>query len=113
MPQSCYSTRFVLDHIIARQHGGTAETGNLALCCLFCNRFKGPNIASIDPVTRRMSRLFHPRRDVWSEHFEWEGAILIGKTVVGRATIQVLAINDPNYVDVRNSLIREGLFPGW
>jgi 5-methylcytosine-specific restriction endonuclease McrA len=80
---------FQLDHIIAQQHGGQTAEDNLALSCLFCNKHKGPNIAGIDPQSRRLVRLFHPRRDKWSRHFRWDGPALIGRTAIGRATIIV------------------------
>ena len=59
LPQSKSSARFCLDHIIARQHGGPTSLGNLALCCLRCNKFKGPNIAGIDPQTGALTPLFN------------------------------------------------------
>jgi hypothetical protein len=34
-----------------------------------------------------------------------------GLTAVGTATIHVLAINTPDYVEVRQALIDEGVFP--
>ncbi len=111
MPQSLYEARFPIDHIIAQQHGGPTAPENLALSCYRCNTSKGPNISGIDPVTGRIVRLYHPRRDAWSEHFEWQGAILIGHTPRARATIAVLAINHPDYLAVRRSLMLEGLFP--
>ena len=54
---------FPVDHIIARQHGGKTESENLCLSCYRCNSHKGPNIASIDPDTKELVRLFHPRQD--------------------------------------------------
>ncbi|MCI0358284.1 MAG: HNH endonuclease [Planctomycetaceae bacterium] len=99
---------FQLDHVIARQHGGQTTEENLALSCLFCNKHKGPNIAGIDPQSRRLVRLFHPRRDKWSRHFQWSGAILVGRTAIGRATIEVLAINHPQNVALRRALIENG-----
>lgn len=112
IPQSCYPTvSFPIDHIIARQHGGSSTLDNLALSCLHDNTHKGPNIAGIDPLTRKITRLFNPRRDRWDRHFEWRGALLVGKTAVGRTTIAVLAMNHPDAVAVRRSLIEEGLFP--
>ena len=66
------------DHIIAEQHGGEASLDNLALSCMQCNRAKGTNIASVDPDTRQAVFLFHPRRDVWAEHFKLEGARIVG-----------------------------------
>jgi hypothetical protein len=111
MPQSAQRIRFAIDHIVARQHGGATDLGNLALSCLHCNSHKGPNLAGIDPSTRQLTPLFNPRREVWSEHFSWQGAELVGQTAVGRTTVDVLAINDPDYVALRASLIAEGIFP--
>ena len=111
VPATLYPLPFHVDHVIARQHGGPAALENLALACLHCNRHKGPNIAGTDPDTGELVRLFHPRKDHWSEHFEWRGPVLAGRTDVGRVTIQVLAINAADFVAVREALIREGAFP--
>ena len=102
---------FQIDHIIARKHGGPTSEDNLALSCFHCNTHKGTNVAGFDNETGELVRLFHPRKDVWSEHFEWAGPVLIGLTPVGRTTIYVLGINDPEYVEVRDSLRKEGVFP--
>src|SRR3954463_10461618 len=111
LPQAAYRFPFPIDHIIARQHGGRTQADNLALACLRYNLRKGPNIAGIDPTTRRITPLFHPRRDRWADHFRWHGPRLIGLTPAGRATIRVLAINYPDAVSIRRSLIAEGVFP--
>jgi HNH endonuclease len=111
MPQAFYPTvPFPIDHVIARQHSGPTASGNLALSCLHCNSHKGPNIAGIDPQTNRLTRLFHPRRHKWERHFRWVGPALIGRTAVGRVTVVVLAMNDPDIVEVRQALFEEGLF---
>jgi hypothetical protein len=55
--------------------------------------------------------LFHPRHDLWADHFEWRGSELVGKTRIGQVTIQVLAINQPDFQVVRATLISEGEFP--
>jgi hypothetical protein len=102
---------FPIDHIIALQHGGKTESDNLCLSCYRCNSHKGPNIASIDSDTGEMVTLFHPRRDNWNEHFEWNGTLLVGRTPVGRATVALLAINHPDYILLRESLMVEGSFP--
>lgn len=107
LPANVYPAPFQIDHIIARQHGGTAEDGNLALACIHCNRYKGPNIAGLDPQTRRITRLFNPREDSWEENFEWEGAELRALTDVGRATIAVLFMNDPELLVLRHALLEE------
>ena len=105
VPQSAYRTPFEIDHVIARQHGGPTTLGNLTLSCLHCNSHKGPNIAGQDPRTRRLVRLFNPRRSRWARHFRWDGAVLIGRTPVGRATIRVLTMNAAAAVAVRSVLI--------
>jgi hypothetical protein len=102
---------FPVDHIIARQHGGKTVPENLCLSCYRCNSHKGPNIASIDPDTKEMVRLFHPRQDEWVAHFIWQGVVLVGLTPVGRATVGLLAVNHPDYQLLRESLRQEGAFP--
>lgn len=109
VPEATSPLKHVLDHIIARQHGGGDELENLALCCGRCNQFKGPNLAGIDPAGGAMVRLFHPRKDLWHEHFVYDGAELVGLTEVGRTTIATLAINLPIRVAVRQALIDSGI----
>jgi hypothetical protein len=99
-----------VDHIIAQQHGGTTTIENLAWSCLHCNKHKGPNIAGIDPASGQLSPLFHPRKQRWERHFAWDGPILLGRTHSARATIQVLAINHPDFVAFRAELLEEGVF---
>jgi hypothetical protein len=94
-----------VDHIIAESHRGQTVADNLALACFDCNTYKGPNLAGIDPETGEVTRLYHPRRDRWRTHFSWEGPVLMGKTPVGRATIDVLRINHPDAVNVRRLLL--------
>ena len=56
---------------------------NLALACPDCNLAKGPNIAALDPETNGLTPLFHPRRDVWTEHFQTSATSVFGRTAVG------------------------------
>ena len=111
MPQSLIKTRHQIDHVIARQHGGQSAEDNLALICQHCNLHKGPNIASIDPVTGALVPLFHPRRDRWIDHFELKGPEIVGLTPVGLATAEILALNDPLVLALRDALITEGVYP--
>ena len=108
LPAAAHPLPFHVDHIVALQHGGRTESSNLALACLHCNRHKVPNIAGRDGGAGELVRLFDPRRDQWGQHFEWDGPDLVGKTAVGRATIQVLAMNEPDFREVRASLLTEG-----
>src|SRR5262245_54485941 len=74
------------DHIIARKHRGETIAENLAWTCALCNRHKGSDVASIDPVTNRVVRLFHPRRDRWPHHFRLLQGRILARTAVGRVT---------------------------
>src|SRR5947209_952481 len=105
VPQRLEIRPFQIDHVISQKHHGPTTADNLALCCYRDNSYKGPNIAGIDPDTGEVTRLFHPRRDAWEEHFQWDGPELIGLTAIGRATIDVLAINLPQRVEHRRLLL--------
>lgn len=109
MPQQFDDLSFEIDHVVASSHGGKTVSGNLALSCYFGNRFKGPNLAGIDPRTGRLAKLFHPRRRAWARHFRWDGTVLVGLTPVGRVTIRMLHINDFLRVRLRTQLVSEGV----
>ncbi len=102
---------FEIDHVRSEKHHGPTIASNLALSCFRCNSFKGSNISGYDRKTRAITPLFHPRRHKWTRHFRWEGAYLVGLTATGRVTIDVLGINDPFRVELREELIGEGVFP--
>ena len=110
-PEQFSGLNFQIDHIIAEKHGGPTDDENLALSCMYCNSYKGANLSGIDPVTGEIVRLFHPRRDRWDEHFEWQSEVLVGQTQTGRATIAVLRINEPADLALRRLLIRADAFP--
>ncbi len=97
-----------VEHIVAKQHGGSDEADNLALACHRCNLHKGPNLTGIDPVTGEVTPLFHPRRDRWSAHFVIRGERIEGSSAVGRATVQVLAMNDARRLELRQKLLEHG-----
>jgi HNH endonuclease len=111
MSQDYDDTPFEIDHIVAKKHGGATHEGNLSLSCFYCNSFKGSNIAGRDRKTRKLAPLFNPRRHQWKRHFRWEGAYLRGRTAIGRVTIAVLNINDLFRVELRQTLIEEGISP--
>jgi hypothetical protein len=109
LPEAVSDLKHVIDHIIARQHGGSNSSENLALCCVRCNQHKGPNIAGIDPHGVTITRLFNPRMDCWTDHFKYDGPVLTAKTDLARATVVVLAINHPLRITARQSLLVEGV----
>jgi hypothetical protein len=74
------------------------------LACAYCNGAKGSNIAGYDPASDVLVPLFNPRTDSWAEHFAWNGPLLVGKSAVARATIEVLRINAAERVEHRRLL---------
>lgn len=98
------------DHVIATQHGGETALANLAYACFQCNRFKGSNIASLDPPTGALTPLFNPRVERWAQHFRLNGAIIEPLTDIGRATVFLLRLNDPERVTIRANLLSRGRY---
>ena len=90
-----------IEHILPRKHPGGDDAENLALACIDCNLHKGTNVAGYDPVTGALTGLFHPRRQLWSDHFEWHGVLIVGITAVGRTTVDVLELNSPDRLELR------------
>jgi hypothetical protein len=99
------------DHVVAEQHGGKTEADNLALACIHCNRKKGPNIASIDPETKQLVTLFHPRVHAWDDHFLVHEAYIRPLTSIGRATVHLLGLNDFDRLQSRENLVMVGRYP--
>ncbi len=98
---------FQIDHIIAKQHWGGSDLDNLALACIHCDRYKGPNVAGIDSETGQATRLFHPRIDDWNGHFRWDAATISPLSAIGRVTVSILFVNDPEVVWLRLALAAE------
>lgn len=109
IPHPRYRVPFQIDHIIARQHGGPTAIENLALACLHCNRFKGPK--SRGSIRSRANWFACSTRGPTSGRriFQFEGARISGTTAIGRATVQVLAMNASDLLRVRFELIAEGI----
>lgn len=99
------------EHVISKKHHGRSVLSNLALGCPACNLFNAANIAGVDVESGELTRVFHPRTDPWGGHFDWDGAVLVGKTAVGRTTIDVLQINQPERIRHRELRIQLGDFP--
>ena len=103
-----------VDHIISEKHGGPTLSDNLALACLTCNRNKGSDIATLSPRTGALLPLFHPRHDLWSDHFALsaDGVTLIGRTETGEATLRLLGLNSAERLLERQALAIAGRYPG-
>jgi HNH endonuclease len=105
------ATRHHIDHLIARKHGGPTESQNLAFACQLCNRYKGSDLAAIDPATQKVVPLFNPRTQIWGEHFELVGEHIRGLTEAGCATTQLLRLNDEARLIDRRALIEVRRYP--
>ena len=90
-----------IEHIRPRKHGGGDDEANLCLACIDCNLRKDPNLTGIDPLTGAVTELFHPRQQLWENHFAFEGIYLTGRTPTGRTTIQVLDMNSDDQLNLR------------
>jgi 5-methylcytosine-specific restriction endonuclease McrA len=103
---SAYS--FHVDHIIpVKRHNGSEELYNLAWACFDCNTFKGTDIAAYDEITKELTPLYNPRTQQWDDHFEMNGLLIVGKTSVGRVTVRILQMNDPERIELRRNYIEE------
>ncbi len=100
-----------IDHIYAEKHAGETVADNLCLACGDCNRHKGSDLCSVDPLSGVVTTLFHPRRDQWNDHFTLNpNGIIESRTATGRVTERVLRFNDSELVDERAALIAHGNF---
>lgn len=87
--------------MIAKKHGGPTSLDNLAWACSYCNRFKGSDLASVDPISQKVVLLFNPRTQKWKRHFRRNGDFIEGITLSGRATVALLHMNDAAQLSYR------------
>lgn len=112
-PEFIFNSPFEVEHIVPTSRGGESEVYNYALACRSCNGFKSNATTGRDLVTDQEAELFHPRRDRWNDHFSLDllTGVISGLTLVGRATINRLKMNDPQQVLARLTWIELRLFP--
>jgi HNH endonuclease len=84
---------FHIDHITPVVANGKTIAENLALACVSCSLRKAAKQTVQDPETLAIVSIFHPRQQIWSEHFQWDGVRVLGLTATGRGTIQTLDLN--------------------
>jgi HNH endonuclease len=104
---------FTVEHIKPRQAGGETILENLAWSCFGCNSYKHAKVQGTDPETGEKIALYNPRRQAWSEHFEWDDDFtrVLGKTPYGRATVEALHLNRFGVVNLRRLLFAANLHP--
>jgi hypothetical protein len=75
-------------------------------------RFKGTDLASIDPKSGRLVRLFNSRADKWNIHFRFVQGQILPRTAKGRVTAFILKFNLPKRIATRKLLSIIGDYPG-
>ncbi|NEQ96240.1 MAG: HNH endonuclease [Cyanothece sp. SIO2G6] len=97
---------FSIEHILPKSKGGTNIAENLAFSCQGCNGHKHTATQAIDPINGDRTSLFNPRIHQWPEHFAWDQncSVVLGKTAIGRATVERLRLNRPGVVNLRRVL---------
>jgi HNH endonuclease len=108
VPEIAVLVSHEVDHVIAEKHGGQTDESNLALACTICNKHKGSDLASIDPISGEIVRLYQPRGDRWSDHFQLDckNGEIIPLTAIGRVTVRLLQLNRRERVEERELLIQ-------
>ena len=100
-----------VEHIISRKHGGSSALYNLALACVFCNRHKGSDIASVKPQTAELIRFYNPRIMRWREHFSLNAVVIQPLSDIGEATVRILQMNHEDQILERQVLQRRRIYP--
>ena len=112
-PEILSNMAFEIDHIIPISRNGTEDVDNLALACRVCNLRKSDHINGMDSNTQQYVRLFHPRQDSWTDHFEKSSQLpytILDKTAIGRATISRLNLNSSLQLRAREYWVVLGVF---
>ena len=108
LSQKGQEATFHIDHIFPVVAGGETIAKNLALACVSCSLRKSAKEKAIDPITKKEVPIFHPRNDIWNEHFAWKGVKIEGLTPTGRATVKALNFNRPLILAIREEEVLLG-----
>jgi 5-methylcytosine-specific restriction endonuclease McrA len=112
-PEAYAPEAFSVEHILPRSKRGASTADNLALSCQGCNNHKFTRTRAVDAVTELTVALYHPRQQTWQEHFAWlpDARRLVGLSPTGRATVEMLRLNRPGLMGLREALIAIGVHP--
>lgn len=105
-PESYSTDYYHFDHIISLFEGGKNELNNIARSCGRCNILKNQQIHAFDPVTGKIFPFYNPRKDIWTEHFQWsdDELLVYGLSEIGRTTIEVFQLNREHLINLRKVL---------
>lgn len=112
IPEIAVFVSHEVDHVIAEKHGGQTDGDNLALACTICNKHKGSDLASIDPINGEIVRLYQPQQDCWHDHFRFEAGEIRPITSIGRVTARLLQMNRQERVEERRLLAQASVLDG-
>ena len=112
-PQELMPYKLEIEHIHPKALGGETIEENLWLACRECNAHKARKVKGFDILTGKNVKLFNPRKQIWTRHFEFsqDFSEIIGKTSCGRATIEALRMNNFYQTTARLAWIITGKFP--
>jgi hypothetical protein len=110
MHQALQGATFHLEHIVPRSRGGSSEPANLAWSCpgCICGSRIAPRLSIRKPAAKSRSSI--PRVDAWSDHFRFDGYVIVGQTSIGRATVLALDLNHGRRITIRQAEELFGLF---
>jgi len=111
LAQAGQEATFHTDHVVPRADAGVTSEENLALACVSCSLRKEARQFVFDPETKKLVPLFHPRKDRWADHFEWQGVHVVGLTRKGRGTVHALRLNRPRMLAIRREEMLLGRHP--
>jgi HNH endonuclease len=111
--QAISGAQMHIEHIVPLSRGGRSDVSNLCLACAWCNSYKWAQTSGRDPLTHEDVPLFNPRTQSWHDHFRWsqDGVRLIGRTAIGRATVETLRMNNAFIVPARRHWVEAGWHP--
>lgn len=100
LSQEGQEATFHIDHIVPIAVGGQTSLENLALACVSCSLKKGAK-EFVKLSGGERVRLFNPRIDEWNDHFRWKNTLVAARSALGRAMIELLDLNRPIIVAIR------------
>lgn len=112
-PERLQSSLLEVEHVFPQSRGGSNEPDNLALACRACNLRKQDRTEFLDEVTGSAAAIFDPRKNKWSEHFEFDPdtCFVHGLTPTGRATVALLDLNNAQQVRARSIWVQLRTYP--
>jgi 5-methylcytosine-specific restriction endonuclease McrA len=102
---------FEIDHIISKKHFGLTEDVNLAYSCLNCNRNKGSDIASVALESKKLTRFYNPRIDIWEENFALDNVFILPILEIGEVTTNIFKLNNEDLISERLALKELNRYP--